>query len=260
MTNANADMINADAETIEATAVTPSTSVETANNIYTVEMLEAGTKAVRDQFRDNLRDEAEAANSAEERHAALLALGYSNALAWLQNKDALYTALGKINLTPESEDRKLLAQIARLQLGHWKENAAGNSVWSVQGRRNERQARFYQIFFDGNWKVDGLRTKILQYKGRTGGILQDAKTPKVTISAEERADNYKLASKAAPLGRVETQGLDWGKAGEYVLVLARVQPHGLDVLQKLDGVDALTERTADSWAAKTALTIPSDAA
>lgn len=240
-------------------AINTPTSVAPAD-IYSQEMLESGLVAVREQFRQNLADEADAYNSAEERHAALLSLGYSNALAWLQNKPLLYKNLGKINLKPESEDRNLLAQIARLQLGDWKQNKDGNAVWSVPGRRNERQARFYGIFFDQKWNVDGLRQTILAYKGRTGAILEDAKAKPVKVSKEEIADNHKLAATVQPRAKVETNSQEWGKAGDYVLVLAKVTPRGLDLLEKLEKADALTERTANAWAAKKAQHVPSDAA
>ncbi|SEM40097.1 hypothetical protein SAMN05192583_0055 [Sphingomonas gellani] len=255
----DAAIANNAADLTIAPAVEAPASMEDGN-IYTQEMLEAGLLLVRDQFRQNLVDEADAYNSAEERHAALLSLGYSNALAWLQNKPLLYDNLTKIGLKPESEDRKLLAQIARLQLGNWKEKEEGKAVWSVPGRRNERQGRFYGIFFDQKWNVDGMRQAILNYPGRTGGILEDAKPKAVQVSKEEIAENHTLAATIAPLTRVEANSQEWGKTGDYVLVLAKVTPKGLDLLEKLEKVDALTERTANAWAAKKAQNVPSDAA
>lgn len=238
------------------------TSVETANIQVAgdIEGLEARTQLVRDQFDANMVEERHAADSAEERNATLMALGYGNALDWLANKDALYKALAKIGLKPAPDEAGLLSQIAKLQIGRPVENKAGASVWSVPSRRDERLGRFYRIFFGQPEKFprDSLREVILAYPKRSGGILSDAKPDKVTVTREEKAFNRKLAKKAQPVARLNKPSIMPGKLGSYRLALVRVEPHGLDICQFIEGEDALTERLTDKWAAEAALTVSSD--
>lgn len=219
------------------------------------------SKLVRDHFDTMLMAEAAAYNSAEERQAISLTMGYQNALDWLSNKDELLEHLVKLKMTPAKDDFGLLRQIAKLQLGYWKATKT-DAVWTVTSRRDERQANFYCIFYRDpeRFAVETLRKTILTHKGKSGGILEAAKSKKVEISKEEREDNYQMARKAAPLAEVRAPHEKWGNEGDYVLVLARVESHGLDIVEQVAGQNALTKRLADAYTAKAALTVPSEPA
>ncbi|NWK97944.1 hypothetical protein DM806_20230 [Sphingobium lactosutens] len=219
------------------------------------------TKLVKDHFDTMLVAEAAAYNSAEERHATSLAMGYQNALDWLSNREELLKQLVKRGLTPVNDDFGLLRQIAKLQLGFYKATKTA-TVWTVTSRRDERQGSFYCIFYRNPEKfaVETLRKTILTHKGKSGGILEAAKPKKGEISKEEHDHNYQMARKAAPLAKAHAPHAKWGDEGTYVLVLARVESHGLDIVEQIAGQNTLTKKLADAYTAKAALTVPSEPA
>lgn len=211
------------------------------------------------KFRENMVKDSEAYDSAEDRHADLLQLGYGNALDWLANKALLRPMLLNINITPAKDDVGLLGQIAKLQLGDWSEKSGAKS-WTVPSRRDERLGRFYRIFFadKDTWKRDSIAADVVAYKGKSGGILKAA-TPKVTKAGKkEVADNRERASRAEPKASIATD-LRVAKQGDYCLVLVRSTSTGFDVCHVVDD-EALTTRLTDKWAAEVALTVPPKAA
>lgn len=222
-----------------------------------IEGLTARTDLVREQFDADMREERLAQDSAEERQASLLAMGYNNALDWLANRSYLYDAVTKIGLKPAADDAGLLGQIAKLQIGRYT-----NGKWYIPSRRDERLARFYRIFHGNPEKFppQDLKRVILDFPKRSGGILDSVKAKKEKASKEELAANRKLAAKVAPVAKVTDLAADATKAklGQYRLALVRIAPHGLDICQIIEGQDSLTERLADEWAAEAALTVPSD--
>ncbi|KQO13417.1 hypothetical protein ASF09_04040 [Sphingomonas sp. Leaf242] len=226
-----------------------------------IEGLEARTLLVRQQFDANMVAETEAYNSAEDNQAFFLSMGYDNALDWLANKAVLYPRLAKIGVAkPAQTDAELLGQIAKLQLGRWV-----GEKFVIPSRRDERLGRFYRIFFADPVKFPRatLHNVILAYPKRSGGILADAKPGKVTVSKEEKVANRKLARGVAiaslPLEDAPSD-INWGKVGEYRLLLVRVEPGALDICDIIKGQDALTERWTDQWTAAAALSVPSSAA
>lgn len=228
-----------------------------------IEGLTARTVLVRQQFDADMREERLAQDSAEERQASLLAMGYSNALDWLANRSYLYDAVTKIGLKPAADDAGLLGQIAKLQIGRYI-----NGKWSIPSRRDERLARFYRIFHGNPEKFppQDLKRVILDFPKRSGGILDSVKANKEKASKEELAENRKLAAKIPPIVKVVKADLTAGpiklkkrlNKGDYALALVRVAADGLDICQIIEGQDSLTERLTNEWAAEAALTVPSD--
>jgi hypothetical protein len=214
---------------------------------------------VRRQFTDNLIGEATRKDAEEDDNAALMSLGYGNALDWLDNKPMLYRALSAAKMVPETDNVKLLGQIAKLQLGDWKTRADGTTSWFVPRRRDERLGRFYRIFFANQAKYprENLRQVILNHPGKSGGILKSVENKQKPLSKVELAENRKTAKRVAPMAKVKNASLDIPKAklGQYRLALVRVEPHGLDICSIIEGEDALTERLADRWAAEAAMTV-----
>lgn len=211
---------------------------------------------VRQQFAANNVNEAHRKDKEEDDYAALLSLGYRNALDWLDNKTLLYAALSKVGMTPASDNVKLLGQIAKLQLGNW--NATGKA-WIVLKRRDERLGRFYRIFFADKTKypVDNLRQVIIDFKGRSGGILKSVEVKQKPLGKKELADNREAALKVEPLTKAKTSK-SVGKLGQYRLALVRVTGAGFDVCSIVED-EGLTNRLADKWAAEAAMTVDTSA-
>ncbi len=214
---------------------------------------------VRRQFTDNLIGEATRKDAEEDDNAALMSLGYGNALDWLDNKPMLYRALSAAKMAPETDNVKLLGQIAKLQLGDWKDRADGTRSWFVPRRRDERLGRFYRIFYADKAKYprENLRQVILDHPGKSGGILKTVEVKKKAVGKAELAANRNAAKTVAPVAKVKNLPNDVraGKQGQYRLALVSVSGNGLDICSIIEGEDALTERLADRWAAEAAMTV-----
>jgi len=223
------------------------------------EELENGTAEVRLKFEAILVAEGEAYDTAERNNAALLSLGYKNALKWLNNRSLLTKQLVKLGMVPAKDDAGLLGQIAKLQLGGWQERKDKGQVWVVRSRRDERVGRFYRIFFaqPEKFPAERLEDVILAYPKRSGGILADASPKKKAPSKAEVQKNRELAAKAQPLETVSTT-TRVGKVGEYQLVLVRQGAGGLDICEVIQDEPNLTERLVNRYAAEVAMTVPSD--
>jgi hypothetical protein len=227
--------------------------------ISTAEELENRTAEVRMKFEAILIAEGEAQETAEQNNASLLAIGFRNALEWLDNRKLLIERLVKVGMAPANDNTGLLGQIAKLQLGSWQERKDKGQVWVVRSRRDERVGRFYRIFFaqPEKFPVERLEEVILNYPKRSGGILADASPKKKAPSKAEIQKNRELAAKAQPLETVRSN-TRVGKIGEYQLVLVRQTSGGFDICEIIDNEPNLTERLANRYAAEVAMTVPSD--
>jgi len=241
----------------EPKSETTSTSVEDPET-----KLNQGLEDFRAENRQFISEEGEAADAFEERHSKLLGKGYRNARDWLANKPLLYRALADVGINLGKDDIALLGNIAKLQLGHWKELKGGKQVWSVESRRDERLARFYRIFHRNpeTFPADKLEEVIKSYKGRSGGILKDdqKKNAPAKPTKKEVQANRKLARRAPVIAQVADKALvSLGNIGSYQLAIVRVTSDGLDICSVVQD-DSLKERLVDKWAAKAALEVDNE--